>query len=447
MLSSTLREMGDTVCGIATAFGNAGIAVVRISGSETLTFLRTVFKKKDEVFNPRYMYYGSVYLNGAAIDNGMAVYFPAPNSYTGEDMAEIHIHGGEMPSKLCLRALTSAGAKLASPGEFSKRAFLNGKLNLAEAEAVMDLITSSTEAQAKNALYLLRGKLSSEIQTVIDQTTHNLALIEALIEYPEEEDSIAENTSLKRDIEKSITSIDQLLQTCDQGDMLKNGYRIALAGLPNVGKSSLLNALLKRDAAIVTEIAGTTRDVIEGQLIVNNIPVILFDTAGIRETQDVVEKLGVERTYAAMDSANLILLITDAQQPLSDHERKLLLSHQHVVLVRNKCDVTSVEISEEHICISAKTGENLDSLMDLIKSKVGTIQSEQCLITNERHKSCLQAARNSAMSALQALNDGYPLDLIAIDLTETRNALCEITGEAVSEDIIDAIFSKFCLGK
>lgn len=437
----------ETICAIATPPGNAGVCVIRISGVDSLKILKSVFKKNDSNFIPRHVYFGNVFSKTGQLDEGLAVFFPAPKSYTGEDMAELHIHGGSVSPVLCLEAIVSCGARLAQPGEFSKRAFINGKLDLIKAESVMDLISAKTKSQAKNAMHMMTGALSRKVSEIIEKTTFVLAYIEAIIEYPEEEFDENSDDIIKQNISEIISMLDNLKSTYDRGNILKNGFRVALVGLPNVGKSSLLNALTGKDSAIVTHIPGTTRDVIECQIVINNVPVILSDTAGVRQTSDVIEKMGVEKTMLAIDSSHLTLLVTDASKELSPEELELINKTEDVLIVRNKSDLGVVPFDGECIIMSVKNNENLDTLLDAISKRIVKINDDECLITNQRHFSALENARNSADMAYTGVCEHVPFDLCAIDLRDVRHFLGSITGTTVDEDIIDTIFSQFCLGK
>lgn len=451
----------STICALATAPGNAGIAIIRLSGEEALTILKKVFRKKTEEFLPRYMYLGDVIGKGEVIDRALAVYFSAPASYTGEDVCELHLHGGFMAAKLTMSALMEAGAVPAQPGEFSKRAFINGKMDITQAEAVQDLIGALNEGGARTSVAQLRGKLKEKIINMQDKLTDAIAAIEAGIEYPEEniEQALAEEQlPLLLQVKEDITA---LINTYDSGRLLKEGAQIAIVGMPNVGKSSLLNSILGEERAIVTDIAGTTRDVIAEYYDLGGVPVKFIDTAGIHDTDDAVEKIGVERSYDAIDNSAMALMLFDASRALTDEDINLYNEIKKrgipVKIILNKGDAEQKTTERDitlatgltPIRISALTGENIEMLLDEIKAKVSQDNSvmEGITITSSRHKNSLINAKRSLCDAIEQINDNIDIDCMSIDLKDAWDSLGEITGTTLTEDIVDRIFSKFCLGK
>ena len=446
-----------TICAIATAPGNAGISIIRMSGDTSLVILQRVFSKKQ--LEPRVMTLGTI-SDGEPIDRVLAVYFAAPASYTGEDMVEIHCHGGMIVTKQILDLLLKNGAQPAEPGEFSKRAFLNGKMDVSQAEAVSELISSLSEKSAKMSMRQLSGELGSKVSKMQDELTDVLASIHTALAYPEED---LEESIISDAIEKSDSLLDEIRSLIDsfkRGKLMREGAKVAIAGKPNVGKSSLLNAILGEQRAIVTHIPGTTRDVISEYYNIRGLPIQLVDTAGIRKTDDIVEKIGVERSIEALNTADITLLIFDASKELSEQDVEIALkakSQGEVIAVLNKSDLepklSAKEISdklnlEPHL-ISAKTGEGVDALLD---ERYVSIMSDDALaegvtITNARHAAALKEAASALESAKEGAELGVDLDCVSIDINDAWSALGKITGVTLSEEIVDRIFEKFCLGK
>lgn len=445
--------MKDVICAIATPPGRSAIAALRLSGEGSISLLSAAFVSKRELA-PRELTFGRLTDGDTVIDECMAAVFPAPRSYTGEEMAEIYLHGGAMPSRMVLELFLKLGARIAEPGEFSRRAFVNGKLDLTEAEAVIGLIDAQTEAQAKNALRGVGGELKKRVVAGIEELTDILAAIEAAIEYPEEEFPAPALTGRIETLREKITS---LAATYAQGRVLTEGLNVAIAGRPNVGKSSLLNALLGTDRAIVTQVAGTTRDVIDGVCDIGGIPVRFFDTAGIRETGDEVERCGVERSMETIEGADLVLYTVDASLGVTIEDAELIsgLPEGRALLVLNKTDLPAVitpEAAQEStglccIPVCAADGANLPALKEYIRSRAALSDMSGLLITQERHAAALRAAAAALESAAAALNEGLPEDMCGIDIREAREALGSITGQVTSEEIVDRIFKNFCLGK
>ncbi len=450
--------MNDTICAPATAAGDAGIAIIRISGADALKCMNAVFKKKTPDYTPRMMYLGEIYGEGELVDTALGVYFPAPNSYTGEDVCELQCHGGRMAAALTMRALIGSGARLAEPGEFSKRAFLNGKMDVTQAEAVQELIGSLSERGARISARSLRGDLKDKVNAMQDALTDVIAAIEAGIEYPEEDITESEAYSTLPEIIRLADEANGLASTYESGRLVREGISIAIAGRPNVGKSSLLNAILGEQRSIVTGTAGTTRDTVSEYYDLRSIPVRFTDTAGIRETDDDAERQGVERSHAAVEQAGIVLLLIDASERLSEEDRALFdsLSDKKVMVVLNKTDIARTHKSDaedffgtEITEICAKDGSGIDALLDGLFERlcISEQRMEGVTVTNLRQRTALCRAAEALTDAADALTDGAPLDCASIDLADARNALGEITGSALTEDIIDRIFEKFCLGK
>ena len=450
--------LNDTICAPSTAAGDGGIAIIRISGSGALQALKSVFHKKTEDFDPRRMYLGEVREGAELIDTALGVYFPGPFSYTGEDVCEIQCHGGRMAAQLTMNALLKNGVRPALPGEFSKRAFLNGKMDVTQAEAVQEMIGALSEKGAKVSAKHLRGDLKNKIMELQDKLTDVIAAIEAGVEYPEEEleQSLAEaqlpNLKTVRD------EAEKLEKSYDSGKLLREGLNIAIAGRPNVGKSSLLNAILGEDRAIVTSIAGTTRDVISEYYDLRSLPVKFTDTAGIRDARDEVERIGVERSRNMLEEATLVLFVLDGAEEITPEDREIFASieeKQHIIVL-NKTDIAVTSEQEvadtfhkKPICISAKNRQGIEELLDEIFEAVNMDHQlmEGVVVTNTRHKFSLTKAVRALTDAYDALAGGIDLDCVSIDLNDAWQALGEVTGMTLTEDIIDRIFEKFCLGK
>ena len=441
--------MNDLIYALATPVGGA-IAVVRLSGTGAKKLLYTVFTGRGA---PREMAYGRIVNEaGEPLDQAMAAFFPAPRSYTGEDMAELYLHGGQTTVRRVL-ALLGRHARGARPGEFTERAFLNGKLDLAQAEAVMDLINAGAERSANSALAQLTGRLSERIAAVEAQLLDALSGLEAAIDYPEElADDVT--SALPGVLAAAEAELAALIGAGLSGRVLREGARVALIGRPNAGKSSLLNALAGAERAIVTQFAGTTRDVLEEAVSMDGIPVTLFDTAGIRAADDPVERIGVERARRAAERADLLLLCFDAAAPLSEEDEALLAetAGRSRLAVCCKGDLPALWEAEalspygiEALAVSAETGEGLAALRRAIAARIAPA-AESALVTNARHIEALQRAAASVSDAEKSAGGTEP-ELVATDLREALAALGQITGREASADLIERIFSKFCVGK
>ncbi|WP_434520256.1 tRNA uridine-5-carboxymethylaminomethyl(34) synthesis GTPase MnmE [Pediococcus sp. M21F004] len=463
-MQETATEL-DTIAAISTPAGEGGISIVRVSGNDALDVASRIFKGKNlHEVKSHTINYGHIVnpkTNGK-IDEVMVSVMLAPKTYTCEDVVEINCHGGIVPTNDILQLVLSNGARMAKPGEFTERAFLNGRVDLSQAEAVMDLIRAKTDRSMKVALNQLDGDLSHLIKNLRQDILDVLAQVEVNIDYPEYDDVETMTSKLLR--EKAVevkAQIKQLLQTAQEGKILRDGLATAIVGHPNVGKSSLLNRMLHEDKAIVTDVAGTTRDVLEEYVNVRGVPLKLVDTAGIRETNDKVEKIGVERSRKAIQTADLVLLVLDSSQPLSKEDRQLIdvTNEAKRIIILNKTDLPlqlDVDellklVPEDQIIRTAATeGIGLDDLKEKIaKLFFGGIESNQnsVIVTNARHIGLLNQAEDALDSVLQGLDDGVPVDLVQIDMTQCWDLLGEITGDSYQDELLDQLFSQFCLGK
>ncbi|AMV69301.1 GTPase and tRNA-U34 5-formylation enzyme TrmE [Pediococcus damnosus] len=463
-MQETATEL-DTIAAISTPPGEGGISIVRLSGNEALEVASRVFKGKDlHKVNSHTINYGHIVnpKTNEKIDEVMVSVMLAPKTYTREDVIEINCHGGIVPTNDILQLVLSNGARMAKPGEFTERAFLNGRVDLSQAEAVMDLIRAKTDRSMKVALNQLDGDLSHLIKNLRQDILDVLAKVEVNIDYPEYDDVETMTSKLLR--EKAVevrAQIKQLLQTAQEGKILRDGLATAIVGHPNVGKSSLLNRMLHEDKAIVTDVAGTTRDVLEEYVNVRGVPLKLVDTAGIQDTNDKVEKIGVERSRKAIQTADLVLLVLDSSHPLSKDDRQLIevTNDAKRIIILNKTDLPLQLdmdellklVPEDQIIRTAATkGVGLDDLKDKItKLFFGGIESNQnsVIVTNARHIGLLNKAEDALDSVLQGLDDGMPVDLVQIDMTQCWELLGEITGDSYQDELLDQLFSQFCLGK
>ena len=442
----------DTIAAISTPIGECGIGIVRLSGREALPIVQRLFSRKLE---NRRLVYGHIVDPDSAemVDEVLVAYMKAPHTYTREDIVEIDCHGGAIPLQRILGLALRQGARLANPGEFTLRAFLNGRIDLAQAESVLDVIQSKTQASLRLAMQGLDGKLSEPVREVRRSLMDILAYLAARIDFPEDE--VAEQ-DVREPLEKARSALQQLVANADAGMVYRQGVRTAIVGRPNVGKSSLLNRLLRQSRAIVTPIPGTTRDTLEETVNLKGVPFLLIDTAGIMESNNVVEALAVERSRKAITQADFVLLVIDTSEPLTQSDRGLidLLSEKTVLVAANKCDLPRRADMDElpwlQVSTSALTGEGLEGLETaMVNSVLGgkVVTSDALLVTNPRHKEALQRAERHLRLARAALEENLPDDFVTIDLTAALNALGEITGEAVTDELLDIIFSRFCIGK
>ena len=469
--------LDDTIAAVATPLGEGGLAVIRISGGQALAVADKAFVPIGKNSSPpskaasHTIHFGKVMRAGKQVDEVLCAVMLAPRTFTREDIVEITCHGGILSTKLVLDTVLEAGARLALPGEFTQRAFLNGRLDLAQAEAVADLIHSRTELALSAANEQLAGKLSQRINTLRDELMLTLAHIEAHIDFPEEDIAPDTRTALESRMDLGLAFMAELLGTANEGQILRRGVRAAIIGRPNAGKSSLLNQLLGHDRAIVSPIAGTTRDTIEETANVRGIPVVFIDTAGLREARDEIESEGIRRSRVSLAKAELILHVLDASEPLHAEDEKLLaeFAAKKRIVVRNKTDLP-VQLSLKSLTLAlaqggdaqgecervsvvdvcSKTGAGLEALKDAIKSLVwsGSITAEMAQVTiNSRHQDALRRASESVRLALDALRADASLEFVALDLRLGISAVGEIVGKTTTEDLLDAIFSQFCLGK
>ncbi|WP_407350105.1 tRNA uridine-5-carboxymethylaminomethyl(34) synthesis GTPase MnmE [Lactococcus garvieae] len=454
----TLTKEFDTIAAISTPLGEGAIAIVRLSGSDALSIAKKVFQGKDlDKVASHTINYGHIFDKDRLVDEVMLSVMKAPKTFTREDLVEINTHGGIAVTQEILQLLLRSGARLAEPGEFTKRAFLNGRIDLAQAESVMDLIRAKTDQAANIAVKQLDGSLSNLINNIRQEILESLAQVEVNIDYPEYDD--VETMTSQMLLEKTAhfeQLLETLLATAKRGKILREGLRTAIIGRPNVGKSSLLNQLLREEKAIVTDIAGTTRDVITEFANIGGVPLELIDTAGIRETEDVVEKIGVERSQKALEEADLVLLVLDASSPLTPKDLELLelSSATNRIILLNKTDLPEKieleKLPEDFIRISALKNENLDAVEKQIRALFfsGEIEAKDATtLSNARHIGLVEQALDALKEANRGLAMGLPVDLIQVDITRCWQLLGEITGEAAPDELITQLFSQFCLGK
>lgn len=429
----------ETIVALATPPGNSGVAVIRISGEKSKEILTKLIHENLD-FEPRKMYLKNVY-SGDIVDRCLVIFFASPYSYTGEDVAEIHSHGGYFLSQKIIDTTIELGATLAGKGEFSKRAFINGKMSIDQAEGVMDLINAESEMQAKAGSSLLQGKLKEVITNYQNILTDILAEIEAKLDYPEYEYDDNETKNLKERLIDLRSNLENLIDESKSGLIIKNGIKVAIVGAPNVGKSSLLNALSKTDKAIVTDIAGTTRDVIEAEYEYNGIIFRLYDTAGIHESDDVVEKIGINRALKAIDDCDIVLKISTLNNICN------IKTNKPTIEIFNKADIYNYN-DDKYIYISALTMKNVEKLKQLIFEKTvkEDFNSNKLYLTNTRHIECVKKAKKAIDNVLKIF-DETTMDIISSEIKSAWYSLGEITGVTSDENIIDKIFSKFCLGK
>ena len=449
------RPAPPTIAAIATAPGRAGIGVLRVSGRDLLPFAQALTGKTPQP--RRAMLTDFCDAKGAAIDTGLLLYFPAPASFTGEDVLELQGHGGPVVLNLLLQRCLELGARLAEPGEFTRRAFLNGKLDLAQAEAVADLIDAASQAAARSALRSLQGEFSRAVHALVDALIELRLLVEASLDFPEEDIDILRDADVRERLDGLAARLAGVRARAGQGKLLQAGLHVVLIGQPNVGKSSLLNRLAGDDLAIVTDIAGTTRDALRATAHIRGIPLHLIDTAGLRDTEDAIEKIGIARTWQEIEKADLALLLIDAQTGLGDAERAILErlpAGLRRITVRNKIDLSGEAPGRQDdgddriVSISAKSGAGLDLLEAALLEIAGWLPDEDVFIARERHLQALaRADRHLAAARRQAMQPQPALELFAEELRLTQNALSEITGAYTPDDLLGAIFGRFCLGK
>jgi tRNA modification GTPase len=454
-----MYSLDDTITAMSTPIGEGGIGIVKMSGPEVLPILQRVFVSSKTAWQPisHHLHHGHIMDPDSqeVVDEVLVSYMRAPHTYTRQDVAEINCHGGIVPLRRVLELTLRQGARLASPGEMTLRAFILGRLDLAQAEAVLDVVRAKTEAGLRVAVEQLGGRLSKEIREVRAALVDVLAYLEATIDFSEDE--IPER-DITAPLQEARRRIEELLSSANQGIIYRQGIRAAIVGRPNVGKSSLLNGLLRTSRAIVTPIPGTTRDTLEETINLQGIPLTLVDTAGIAESEDLVERLSIERSRQALSRADLALMVVDVSEPLQETDRQIarLIGSKPTILVMNKMDLPAVAIVDyllptvKRVRVSALTEEGLKGLEEEIVEAVFSGQvmaSDVPLVNNPRHKEALQGALEHVRAAEEANQRKMPADFIAIDLTAAANVLGEITGETASEDLLEIIFSEFCVGK
>ncbi len=452
--------LDDTIAAIATPVGEGGLAVIRISGPEALNIAERCFQPvgnenvKLSSASTHTLHFGHIVREGARVDEVLVAVMRAPRTFTREHVVEITCHGGILPAKLVLDSVLGSGARLAQPGEFTRRAFLNGRIDLAQAEAVADLIHSRTELALRAANEQLAGKLSRRINDLRDQLMKVLAHVEAHIDFPEEDIAPETHSQLTERLQSATAFMDELLSTANEGQILRRGIRAAIIGRPNAGKSSLLNQLLGHDRAIVSHIPGTTRDTIEETANIRGIPVVFIDTAGLREARDEIEAEGIRRSRVSFQKAELILHVLDNSEPLTPEDERHLaeFAGKKRVIVRNKIDLPSKLKLErfEPVDVCCLTGAGIEALKDAIKGLVwaGGIEAGMMeVMINSRHQEALTRARAATARSTEALKAGEPLEVTAMELRIAVNAVGEVVGKTTTEDLLDLIFSQFCIGK
>lgn len=457
-------SLDDTIAALATPMGEGGIAVIRVSGSEAFTIVDPIFRpkgirnRKPSEAESHTVHYGHIIWKDEIIDEVLVSVFRSPRTFTREDVVEISCHGGALTTKLTLEAVLNAGARHAQPGEFTQRAFLNGRLDLTQAEAVADIIHARTELSLKAANEQLAGKLSKRIEALREDLMLVLAHVEAHIDFPDEDIAPDTHDQLLGKLRDGSVFVEQLLRTAREGKILRNGVRCAIIGRPNAGKSSLLNQLLGHDRAIVSETEGTTRDTIEETASIRGIPIIFVDTAGIRESKDEIEAEGIRRSRKAVDQSEIVLHIIDASAALHEMDRGFLdeFKSKKRLIILNKVDLQSqiskeeMEVHDIVISVSARSGSGLDELKDALSAIIweGQVQSENLEIAiSARHQTALNRTRDGIERSEQALAIGESLELVAMDLRIAVEAIGEIVGKTSTEDLLDKIFSQFCIGK
>lgn len=445
-------ETADTIAAIATAPGSGGIGVVRISGEACRQIAEAILGHCPVPRHAAYLDFNEA--DGSLIDRGIAIYYAAPHSYTGEDVLELQAHGGPALMQLLLKRCLALGARQAMPGEFTRRAYLNDKLDLAQAEAVIDVINASTEAAARSAVRSLSGEFSAYIQALLGRLIELRMYVEACLDFPEEEIDFISQGRVAEKLSVLQQELQRVFQSAKQGNLLREGIQVVLIGQPNVGKSSLMNRLAGEDVAIVTSIAGTTRDVIRSTIQLNGVPLHIIDTAGLRETADEVEKQGIARTWRALENADVALLLVDAAHGIGETEKSILArlpAFLPKINVHNKIDLSAeipkkeVRGGETHIYLSAKHGQGISLLIDHLLDLAGWQPGgEGVFMARTRHLQALQEVRQHLQTAVERLGQA---ELVAEELRLAQEALSQITGEFTPDDLLGEIFSKFCIGK
>lgn len=452
----------STIAAISTAQGQGGIGVIRVSGEQAFTIVDKIFKsvsgKKIMDIKGYTALFGHIYNNEEVLDEAVVLKYVAPKSFTGENVVEISCHGGMYITKEVLNAVIMAGASLAEPGEFTKRAYLNGKMDLTEAESVMDIISAKSKSAARAALFVKDGALFKKSQQVKQLLLDKAAHLSAWADYPEEDIPEVSEDSIMEAIEESISILEKLLSTYDMGQVVKEGIDTVIAGRPNAGKSTLMNLLVGREKSIVTNIAGTTRDVVEDTVLVGNVMLKLSDTAGIRDTDNEIEKIGVQKTFDKINGAGLVIALFDNNEALNSEDIDLInkIKEMPCIAVINKIDLEDkvdkkyiTDNIENVVYISAKQQDNIDELKNMIEKIAGTegFDPSAGIIANERQRNAIRNAVNSLYEAKESLAMGMTMDAITVSLQETIDYLLELTGEKAGEEIVDSVFHNFCVGK
>lgn len=444
--------MEKTVCAISTPIGNGGISIVRMTGPQSKEILQKITSFDCSKMEARKLYLAKILAKNFN-EEALIVWFKAPNSYTGEEMAEIQCHGGIIIANGILNTLTECGATLAEAGEFSRRAFTNGKLSLDKAEGIIDMINAQSEQAVKAGYNLMIGKLKSRVEKIQSELTDCEAKIEVAIDYPEEDIEYSTTAEITKTLQETLSQIETMLKTTATGKLVKNGINVLILGKPNAGKSSLLNSMVGYNRAIVTDIAGTTRDIVEDTYNYKNLSFNITDTAGIRIADNIVEQIGIERAEECVKSADIILVVLDGSKPIEEEDKQILamVKDKIVIYVVNKTDLPKKMTStfDRMIEVSALKQENVERLKEDIYNLVidQNMLNGDLLITNSRHEDALKRAKNSLTDAVASINLGASLDLVSTDVKSAWLALGEITGQTSNEEIVNTIFSKFCLGK
>ena len=448
----------DTIAAIATAMSNSGIGIVRISGAESLDIVKKIYKGKQ--LKDHAIHYGYIVDGDETIDEVLVMVMMGPHSFTGEDTVEINCHGGVYVVKRILETVIKYGARPAEPGEFTKRAFLNGKMDLSQAEAVIDVINSKNEYALKSSVSQLKGNVQKKIKEIREDIIYHTAFIETALDDPEHISVDGYGETLRITVDKLINELDILLKNADNGRIIKEGIKTVIVGKPNAGKSSLLNVLVGEERAIVTDIAGTTRDVLEESINLHGISLNIMDTAGIRDTEDIVEKIGVDKAKSHVNEADLVIYVVDASRELDQNDFDIIemICDKKAVILLNKSDLTTVitkDMIQSHIdkpilSISAKEEQGIKEFEDTLKNMFfhGEISfNDEVYITNMRHKAAIQDAYDSLQKVIVSIDNDMPEDFYSIDLLDAYESLGSITGETIGEDLVNEIFSKFCMGK
>ena len=448
----------DTIAAIATAMSNSGIGIVRISGEESLNIIQKVYKGK--TLKDHAIHYGYIVDGDETIDEVLVMVMKGPHSFTGEDTVEINCHGGVYVVKRILETVIKAGARPAEPGEFTKRAFLNGKIDLSQAEAVIDVINSKNEYALKSSVSQLKGNVQKKIKEIREQIIYHTAFIETALDDPEHISVDGYGETLRLTVDNLICELDVLLKSSDNGRIIKEGIKTVIVGKPNAGKSSLLNVLVGEERAIVTDIAGTTRDVLEEAINLNGVSLNIMDTAGIRNTEDIVEKIGVDKAKTHANEADLVVYVMDASREFDQNDYDIieLVRDKKTIILLNKSDLATVItkdmvksiIDKPIVSISAKEEQGIEEFEEIIKNMFfhGELSfNDEVYITNMRHKAAIQDAYNSLQKVIVSIDNDMPEDFYSIDLLDAYESLGSITGETIGEDLVNEIFSKFCMGK